>query len=262
MRGAIHGLMLAGAVAALASEASAESSMASAPYVGGRGLISLEGQTGLTINPTSGTAPEGSFSPQYCALIQEVGGDQLVGHGFLATYGVTDWLEVGGYGLLVTDIDASPTNEFNIGTGQGNVRVRLLKDQGWIPEISVGGNGRFGNDRLERHTIWVAASKGFKFGDDLLISGIRFHAGFRQFWQDNDFNERDGSIGFVGGELELPLNLYLTGEVSNRGDVFAKTPYSVGVQWRDPRGYGLTLAAVQPGGADHTAIYVGIGVNF
>ncbi len=232
------------------------------PYVGGRGLISLEGQTGLTINPTSGTAAEGSFSIQYCALLQEAGGDEVVGHGVLATYGVTDWLEVGVYGLLVTDIDASPTEQFNIGTGQGNVRLRLLKDEGWIPELSIGGNARAGNDRLERHTVWLAASKGFSFDESLPVKGIRFHAGFRQFWQDSDFNEGDGSIGFVGGELVLPLDLYLIGEVSNRGDVFAKTPYSVGVQWRHPRGYGLTVSVVQPGGADHAAVYVGIGVNF
>jgi hypothetical protein len=250
-------------VAALAGEVAAEeSSKAVAPYVGGRGLISLEGQTGLTINPTSGTAAEGSFSTQYCALIQEAGGDQVVGHGFLATYGVTDWLEVGAYALLVTDLNSSPNTRFNIGTGQGNVRLRLLKDEGWIPELSIGGNARVGNDILERHTVWVAASKGFMFDTDLPVKGIRFHVGFRQFWQDSDFNEETGSIGFIGGELVLPLNLYLVAEVSNRGDVFAKTPYSVGVQWRDPRGYGFTLSAVQPGGADHTAVYVGIGVNF
>lgn len=231
-------------------------------YVGGRGLITAEGPTGMFLNPTSGTAAKGQLTAQVCALIFEAGGDTRVGYGFLATYGFTDWFEAGVFGLLVDDIEPTPTDDFRIGAGQVNFRLRLMRDEGAMPEISVGGMAQEGNDLLARNTIFIAASKGFSFGQDNFIRGVRFHLGFRQFWQDSDVNEANGSIGYVGGELELPLDLYLVGEVSNKDDVFTRRPYSVGVQWRDPRGYGFSLALTQPGNADHAAVYAGIGVNF
>src|SRR3546814_811364 len=108
-----------------------------AGYSGGRGLITYFGQTGLFLNPTSGTAYAGDLSLQSCALIFDAAGETVVSHAVLATYGVTDWLEVGLLGLGVYGTpDVSPgSTRFTgahdtMGAAQGNVRVRLLKDEG------------------------------------------------------------------------------------------------------------------------------------
>jgi hypothetical protein len=94
-----------------------------------------------------------------------------------------------------------------------------------------------------------------------LFRGGRLHAGFRQFRQDPDVNEEDGSIFYFGAELKLPKNWFLVGEVSTKDDVYAHTPYAIGVQYRGASG-GLTFAVTQPGNSDDPAYYIGIGVTF
>src|SRR5438128_9036624 len=61
-----------------------------------RGLITLEGPSGMFINPTSATLPQGTFILNYCVFVPTLPqGIGLVGHGVLLSYGVRDWLEVG-----------------------------------------------------------------------------------------------------------------------------------------------------------------------
>src|SRR3546814_4255161 len=93
-------------------------------------------------------------------------------------------------------------------------------------------------DYLRQEQLFIAASKGFAVDPGGIVPGIRLHAGFRQLWQDRDVKERDGSIVFAGLDNGLPHDLHLVGEVSTKDDVYRRTPFSVGVQWRDPRGYG------------------------
>src|SRR2546423_3275958 len=67
-----------------------------------RGLITLEGPSGMFINPTSATLPQGTFILNYCVFVPTLPeGLSLVGHGILLSYGVTDWLEVGFIGDLL-----------------------------------------------------------------------------------------------------------------------------------------------------------------
>src|SRR3546814_15121406 len=80
-----------------------------------------------------------------------------------------------------------------MGAAQGNVRVRLLKDEGAVPEVSVGGMYRAGDDYLRQEQLFIAASKGFAVDPGGIVPGIRLHAGFRQLWQDRDVKERDRS---------------------------------------------------------------------
>src|SRR5688572_23844625 len=74
------------------------------PYRASRGLITLEGPSGMFINPTSATLPQGKFTIQYCLFFPNRDTD-IVGHGTLISYGVTDWLEVGAVGNLI-DVNA------------------------------------------------------------------------------------------------------------------------------------------------------------
>src|SRR6187401_1278807 len=57
-------------------------------YVGGRGLLTMEGPTGMFINPTSGTMPAGAFTAQYCFFHPNWSAtDPLMAHGALLSYG-------------------------------------------------------------------------------------------------------------------------------------------------------------------------------
>ncbi|MFN4088802.1 MAG: hypothetical protein ACK4QW_07125 [Alphaproteobacteria bacterium] len=257
-------------------------------YAGGRGLISYSGQTGMFLNPTSGTARAGDLSLQSCALVFGFDGKTVVSHAGLATYGVTDWLEIGlfGIGVYGAPKDAGGPGsgpggpgpgpgpgpgggpgggsgiKSTMGAAQGNLRLRLLKDEGGLPEISVGGMYRAGDGWLRQEQLFVAASKGFDLDPAGPVRAIRFHAGFRQLWQDRNFRERDGSIVFGGIDVALPWNLHLVGEVSSKDDVYPRTPFSVGIQWRDPRGFGASLAFVRSDDWGEDGAYVGIGFNF
>ena len=242
-------------------------------YSGGRGLITYSGQTGMFMNPTSGTANAGDISLQSCALVFDIGGKTVVSHAVLATVGATDWLELGVYGLGVYGVptgdgrtgsggDGLPAANRTMGAGQGNVRLRLLKDEGALPEVSIGGMFRAGDAYLRQEQLFVAASKGFDFDLEGVVRGVRFHLGFRQLWQDPDVKERNGSIAYGGIDFSLPYDLHLVGEVSGKDDVYDRTPFSVGIQWRDARGYGASLAFVRSDDWGEDAAYIGIGFNF
>jgi len=45
------------------------------------------------------------------------------------------------------------------GLGGPLVRVRLTKDEGWVPQISIGGYGKYGTNVLDQTTAFLAAYK-------------------------------------------------------------------------------------------------------
>jgi hypothetical protein len=229
-----------------------------ADYIGGRGLINLDGVSGMFLNPTSGTLPEGAFTAQYCVGIYRRSGDNEYLHTSMLSYGLSDWLEVGAAFRLV---DQANVNH-NIGAGGPLVRARLLKDEDWCPELSVGWVSHMGYDTLDKHTLFLAASKRFAIDEDGGFKAFRLHAGMRQLWQDSDVNEANGSIGFIGGEFELPMDVYLVAEVSNKDDLFQHTPYSFGLQWRPSPELGFSFAGIQSGNYDRIVPYLGIGITF
>ncbi|MHC4994149.1 MAG: hypothetical protein ACYTGQ_03760 [Planctomycetota bacterium] len=227
-------------------------------YTGGRGLITMEGVSGMFMNPTSGTLPEGVFTAQYCVAILDQNGDEEFQHTSMLTYGLSDWLEVGGF-FRVSDLDNAT---HNIGGGGPLVRARLLKEEDGTPEVSVGWLSRMGYENLTKHTLFVAASKRFAIDEDGPVKAFRLHGGLRQIWQDSDVNEANGSVGYIGGELELPMDLHFVAEVSTKDDVFNHTPFAFGLQWRPAPNLGFSFAGVQTGGEDSISPYVGIGITF
>ncbi len=227
-------------------------------YVGARGLITLEGVTGIYLNPTSGTLPRGQFTAQYCSAVLTQGGDEEIQHTAMFGYGVTDWFEAG---LLVRVSDLNNDDQA-IGAGGPYARLRLLKDESWWPEVSIGFMSRNGKDALMKQTVFITASKLFVLDEQGLFRSIRPHIGFRQIWQDSDVNEANGSIGYLANELEFPFDLYLVGEVSNKDDVFKHTPFSIGVQWRPANFVNFSVAGIQTGGEDRVSLYFGIGISF
>ncbi|MBI1374696.1 MAG: hypothetical protein GC159_18410 [Phycisphaera sp.] len=243
-------------------------------YTGGRGLITPEGITGMFINPTSGTLPKGTVTAQYCAAYLGINGPgEILYHTGMLAYGVTDWLEVGGF-VHVRDPErhaagggpgpgpSSADLNDPFWSGGGFVRARLIKDEEWWPETSVGFITRNGDETLNRHTLFIAASKYFAIDPDGVVKGVRLHGGFRRFWQDDDATTGDGSIFYGGGELELPYDVWFVGEISSRDSVFPHTPHAFGIQWRPNPWFGISLAGVQTEGFDHLGIYAGLGISF
>jgi hypothetical protein len=257
-------------------------------YVGGRGLISLHGMSGMFINPTSGTLGEGQLTIQWCVLLNEdllipdgtsVGVD-VFGNGVMAAYGVTDWLEVGTF-LLTVVVDPSPfkidadTGGFDgddetLFVGGPFVRVRLLEDKDWMPEVSVAViylDGDKSSDVLARQEIDLLASKYFSIDEEGVFKGIRVHGGVRHIFRHDAPTglgiPADGTVGFVGLELKLPYDLYFISEVNTKDDVLGpRTPYSFGMQWRPNNVVGVSLAGMQPGDAGRISLWVGLGINF
>jgi hypothetical protein len=226
--------------------------------VGGRGLITIEGISGLFLNPTSGTLRTHQLTLQYCAGLEDASVDKLVKHVAMVAYGITDWIEIGALGRIDDEPDAPNTAAFG-----PLFRVRILKALGSWPELSIGGMFQEGNENLTRQTLFLAASKAVQIDADGIFRSFRFHGGFRQFWQevrvDVQQPSKSASLGYIGGELEFPYHLYLAAEISNN-DSFPHIPFAVGLQWRHPKGYGLSLAGLQSG--TKAELFVGIGIPF
>ena len=228
-------------------------------YVGGRGNITIEGPTGLFINPTSGTAPKGQMTVQACtAVFQNPDGSTTAGYAGIASYAIHDWLEVG---AVLFDV-ANDGNNPALGP---MIRARFVKEKTKVPEVSVGfysyedTNPLFGD---YKRVIFAAVSKAWKVRDNDKgwFETVRAHGGVRVNWRD--VGESGDAVGYFGADISLPKHLYFAAEVSSEDNNFPHTPYAYGLQLRHPEGYGFTLAAIQPGVSSGAGVYIGIGINF
>jgi len=226
------------------------------PYEAGRGLLTLQGPSGMFINPTSATLPKGAFTLQYCNFYPN-NRTEIVAHGWMAAYGITDWLEIGANAnVLNVPVDRE------LGVGGPLIRVRLLRDQEWWPQISVGAYGKYGTNALQQSTVFLAAYKRLPLDEDGFFKSLGFHAGIRQTWFHDDFAEDDSLNIYGGAELQLPYRLYLVGEVGTKGNTPAgrdpRTPYAFGAQWRLGM-VNISFAGIQNGTTEKTSLYYGVG---
>jgi hypothetical protein len=232
-------------------------------YEAGRGLITLEGPSGMFINPTSATLPRGAYTLQYCVLF--VNSDtETVGQGLMTSYGITDWLELGAVGNYII-ANRDKLNEREFGIGGPLVRIRLLKNDGWIPQLSIGAYGKYGTEVLQQTTAFLAAYERFPISDTGFVRSIAFHAGVRASWFHEDAPESNSVDGYFGGEIQLPARLYLVGEISTRGKNsggnFPRIPYAFGIQWR-LKAVNLSVAMIQNGTEKELGLYSGVGLGF
>ena len=188
-----------------------------APYEAGRGLITLEGPSGMFINPTSATLPKNAYTAQYCIFFPNQDTD-VVGHGMMASYGITDWLEVGAQGNLI-DLNAGVDRE--LAAGGPLVRIRLLKDESWWPQFSVGAYLKWGSHALNQFAAFAAAYKRIPISETGFVRSVGFHAGFRGTWFDGDLPQEESYNGYFGTEVQLPYRVYLVGELSTKGETRA-----------------------------------------
>lgn len=242
------------------------------------GNLTLEGPTGMFLNPTSAILKKNEFILQYCAAILKFNNASLIDHYAIASYGVTDWLELGATGRI-WDMDSSPNYRGSQSGGGPFARVRLLKEGKLIPEFSMGAVSVHGDPIVRKNTLFFAASKGLGLKERNLPVDLRLHAGVRQFWfgqgegalrpqrfygltQDVGGSGINDHVAYFGGEISLPKNLYLVSEVSTQPTGATRTPYSAGIQLRTPDGYGFSLAGIQTGNQAYPGIMIGIGINF
>lgn len=227
-----------------------------APYEGGRGLITLQGPTGLFINPTSGTMPAGAATVQYCLFSPNVDSN-VIGNGLLIAYGITDWLE---FAVLTSYVNISDADDLAAAGPQ--VRARLIKNEGFIPQISVGYYGRYGDSALVNSNIYAAAYNRIPLAEDGVVKSLGLHYGIRNSWADSGDNS--DLRGYGGVEIQLPLRVYLVGEISTENqNTDAPLPYSYGAQWR-LGAINISVAMIRDGdlATDDAGFYFGIGSQF
>ena len=243
-----------------------------------RGLITLEGPSGMFIDPTSATLPQGTFILNYCVFVPTLPqGVGVVGHGILLSYGVRDWLELGLTGdLLDVSVDEQvvrrgfsgritvlPGTEDTFVIGGPEARIRLLRDREWWPEVSIGAYFHLGtpSSPLNGENAFFAASKTIPICEHGILKSVTFQGGFRTQWLTTDAVEEDTSErGYGGIEVQLPWHLYVIGEVISRDNELGdkRVPWAGGVQWRG-HNFGCTIAALQNGSEDSPGLYFGVG---
>ena len=221
-----------------------------------RGMITLEGPSGMFLNPTSATLPQGVLAYGYCFILTNQETD-ILGHAMFMSYGVRDWLELGVVANMVNFRINDELPKGSYGTGGPMARIRLVRDRDCIPEISLGAYAKFGTDHFDSKNVFLAASKTVPIDEKGFVKTITFQGGFRESWiEDPDRNTNR----FYGGlEVQLPGNLYVIGEVTQfagRKDEFM--PWAAGIQWRG-RKFGITAAIVQSGDDNPPSIYLGVG---
>ena len=229
----------------------------SAPVVReSRGLVTLEGPSGMFLNPTSATLPQGVFAIGYCSVLTNQDTDILGNHMFMS-YGVRDWLELGVVASMIHFSMNDELPEGDYGYAGPMVRVRLRRDVGMWPEVSLGGYAKFGTDAFDSKNVFIAASKTVPIAEKGFLKTITFQGGFRESWLEAP--DRNTNRFYGGIEVQLPCNLYAVGEVTqfaSRKDEF--TPWAAGIQWRGKK-FGLSAAIVQSGDDKPPSIYLGIG---
>jgi hypothetical protein len=222
-----------------------------------RGLVTAEGPTGMFLNPTSATLPQGEFAFGFCSVLTNQDTD-ILGHHMFFSYGVRDWLELGVVADLFNfDITGGEVPQGDYGTGGPMVRIRLLRDRESWPEISLGAYSKWGTDNFDSSNVYLAVSKTVPIDEKGFLKTVTFQGGFRESWLEAP--DRNTNRFYGGLEVQLPHNLYLVGEVTQfarRKDEF--TPWGAGIQWRG-RVFGLSAAIVQSGDDNPPSIYLGIG---
>jgi len=229
----------------------------SAPVVReSRGLVTLEGPSGMFLNPTSATLPQGVFAIGYCSVLTNQDTDILGNHMFIS-YGVRDWLELGVVASMIHFSMNDELPEGDYGYAGPMARVRLRRDVGMWPEVSLGAYAKFGTDAFDSKNVFIAASKTVPIDEKGFLKTITFQGGFRESWLEAP--DRNTNRFYGGIEVQLPCDLYVVGEVTqfaSRKDQF--TPWAAGLQWRGKK-FGLSAAIVQSGDDKPPSIYLGIG---
>jgi hypothetical protein len=227
------------------------------------GLITTEGPSGMFINPTSATLPQGAFVLNYCVFVPTIPeGVGAVWHGILLSYGVRDWLEVGFTGNLAdVSLDGPPAREDSFVFAGPMARIRLLRDHDWWPELSIGAYLKEGTPANVNNgeDAFIAVSKTFPIDESGFLKTVTLQGGFREQWLHDEAPVSNINRLYGGVEVQMPQNIYLIGEIMQKdARVERRVPWAAGIQWRG-KWFGCTIAAVQIDGETGPGFYFGVG---
>lgn len=214
------------------------------------GNITVEGPSGMFLNPTADERPANTLLPQACWLHQDLGPGSFNGVLGMTSYTLPSRTEVGGL-VFVADFPGG-NSETAVG---GFVRQILIHDNGRRPSVAVGGVLLQG-DPLTRKSLFAALRK--RVTPERAAIPIYADVGAKWvFAADND----DATV-YGGVEVGLLDSLSLVGEVAHRTKFEVKTPYAAGIQYTWNERLGLSLAAVNPGNGGDTGLFFGIGYAY
>ena len=214
------------------------------------------GSTGLIDIPTARMAPDGTLTTT--AAIQSRTNSYAI------TYQATPWLEA--------TFRYTGFNQFFYYDRNYEVKVRLLKEQDYLPQVAMGvrdmvGTGVFGSEYIVASKTLGSFDATFGVGWGRLAGSGQFSNPLRGLSsafddRDNDYGEGgefstntffSGSRAGLFGGLQyrsetLPLKWMLEYNPdqydweSRRGGLRPKSPWSVGVQWQPWKGMTLGLS--------------------
>lgn len=207
--------------------------------------LTLDGQTGLFINPTAQVAREGQGEVQ--ADYQRVSDDgtSFKTYGIGGAAGVADKLELSAnYNRL--SAYGENANDWRIG---GKYQLLSQREKGF--DLAVGGNYErasgtltddyFGDD-LTHWNAYLAATKAFSQGGDR--AAVKGTVGVR--WDRFSADGESDSKTSVYAGADVPLTstgeLSLIGEVGSKIFDYAGTPYAIGLRYH-PRESSFTVGA-------------------
>jgi len=199
--------------------------------------LTLDGQTGLFLNPTAAVAAKGS--PEIQANYQRLStlGTHFNTYGIGGAIGVADKLELSG-NYSRTSVEGYHDNSWRAGA-----KYQLLQraDKGF--DLAVGGN--FGNEGLvegdlDHYNVYVAGTKAFNTSSNR--APIEGTLGLR--WDRFSVPGESTSKFSVYAGAQVPLTrtgeFSLVGEVGSKIIDEAETPYALGVRYQ-PNNSGLSV---------------------
>lgn len=214
------------------------------------GNITLEVPTGQFINPTAEMLPPKTFTVQGCWLNQDLAAGDLNGYAIFASYTFPTMTEVG-ISLHYVDPPLGGTKS----APGAFIRQLLLAEGEMRPALAIGATIRESDD-ISRRSVFLSASKTVTPKE--AAYPVHVHLGGK--WVRN--NSDDDATVYGGVDVDLTKDLKLGAEVTAKTKFDTKVPFAVGIQYRFMNRLGVTLAAVNAGGAKNPGVYFGIGFPF
>jgi len=236
-----------------------------------KAAVTLDGQTGLFINPTAEVVRQGNGEIQGNYQHTSIPDDSLKNYGIGGAYGVADKLELSANYAHLSAYDES-ANQWRVGA---KYQLFNQRDKGFA--LAVGGNysnisgslaDDFFGDNFKHENLYVAATKGFGYSESR--APIQATLGLR--WDHYSAAGESDSKASVYAGAEVPLSsdgqFSLVGEVGSKMEDGLETPYAIGLRYHPKSsqfsvgaGFGRPTFFSQIPGAG-TTVFAQVGYNF
>jgi hypothetical protein len=237
-----------------------------------KAAVTLDGQTGLFINPTAEVVKQGNGELQgNYQHTSSFYGDSLKNYGIGGAYGVADKLELSANYAHYSAFSES-ANEWRVGA-----KYQLFNQREKGFDLAVGGNyanasGSLVDDgfngSLKHENLYVAATKGFGYSESR--APIKATLGLRWDHFSADGDSTSKASVYAGAEVPLSSDgqFSLIGEVGSKIADYASTPYAIGLRYHPKNsqfsvgaGFGRPSYISQDPGAG-TTLFAQVGYNF